>query len=93
MHALYGFGVARGLAGAAIGALVIYTEPAVVLDFNSGNRARLYAIGNFVALFLINLVHGPLHFQLWTTKRKSDHQTSSLQVALSGNGDADHGLM
>ena len=62
MHALNGFSVTSRLTCAAIGALVVYVESAIVLHFDRRNRARFHAIPDLLALFLIDLVHGPLPF-------------------------------
>jgi multisubunit Na+/H+ antiporter MnhE subunit len=51
------FCIANLLAGAAISAVIANVEHSTVFHLDSRDWARLHAISNLLALFLINLVH------------------------------------
>jgi hypothetical protein len=54
---LNGFVIAHWLAGTAISAVIANIERSIPFHFDSGNGAGLNAVGNFLALFMINFVH------------------------------------
>jgi hypothetical protein len=58
LRLLDGLGIAHGLARAAIRAVIADAERSVTFPLNRSHRARLCAIRNFFALFLIDVVHG-----------------------------------
>jgi hypothetical protein len=52
-----GLGIAHRLTGAAISTVIANVEHSIIFHLDRRDRARLHAIGNLVAHFLINLVH------------------------------------